>query len=73
VTAALNLATVGVELHTARMAYTKCDVLGHERLDDPALDVDSSRSSDSSVQSPPPTADKKGLALYFSSDAGLGA
>lgn len=70
VTAAMNIATVGIELVTARTAWQHCSVLERDRDSKP--ETDSPNEDQDSEETAPVVERKSSLALYFSNDAWLG-
>ncbi|KAH8895155.1 hypothetical protein GQ53DRAFT_762499 [Thozetella sp. PMI_491] len=75
ITALLNAATVGVELMTAKSAWDKCHALKLAREPKDNLENDAALSGevpeDGVVEIVEPEAERKGFALYFSSEACL--
>jgi solute carrier family 40 (iron-regulated transporter), member 1 len=73
VIAGLNLGTVSVEVMTAKMAWTNCAVLEKKREEvNVPTSPPSLEGSDGEHTTTRATPQKRGLGLYFSSDACLG-
>ena len=70
ITAAMNVATVGIELITARTAWKHCSVL--ERGRDSKPETPSIAEDQEGRETAPVVERKSSLALYFSNDAWLG-